>query len=131
MVKPILSLRWTSALSILSVRILRALIANKILHNEADAEAQVIASAIAAFQSNTERRRDLGPNPLDAVTVPWITIADSCSAFYLVPVTMALSNAVIADRYTPTQTQVSQCPTAATCVAGIDMEDADLMIVKS
>ncbi|KAG2359180.1 hypothetical protein BDR07DRAFT_1361387 [Suillus spraguei] len=57
-------------------------------------EPQVIAEAIAAYQDNNEKRILRSLPPLDAMTIPCITMVGTRPIFYLVPVTEALSNAV-------------------------------------
>ena len=59
-----------------------------------DAEAQVIAQAIAAFQANNRVRTDACLNPLDRMVFPCITMVGTYPKFYLVPVTMGLSDCV-------------------------------------
>lgn len=93
--------------------------------NGYDAESQVIAGAIAAFQLNNENRKNHRLDPLDAMTIPCITMIGTHPDFYLVPVTTALSDAVITGRRPATQTEVLCCPTEAipTWRAGVGMSD--------
>ncbi|KIJ21258.1 hypothetical protein PAXINDRAFT_159434 [Paxillus involutus ATCC 200175] len=86
--------------------VLLVLVVDKTLYNRTDAEVQVIAEAIAAFQFNNRKRKDRGLNPLNAMTIPCITMKGTRPIFYLVPVTTELSNAVITGQYLATQTQV-------------------------
>jgi hypothetical protein len=55
--------------------ILLVLVEDKTLNNRTDAEAQVIAEAIAAFQFNNRKRKEHGLDPLDAMTIPAITMS--------------------------------------------------------
>ena len=96
------------------VLVLLALVENNTLTKGTWPEAQVVAGAIAAFQTNNERRKELKLKPLDAMTIPAITMTGSCPTFYLVPVMMELSDAVATGQYPTTQTQVSQCVTRST-----------------
>ena len=93
--------------------ILLLLIRDEALIGRNDGKAQVIAGAIAAFQFNNRRRRDQGLDLLDAMTIPCITMAGTRPTFYLVPVTMELSNAVIGGQCPAAQTQVLRCVTVA------------------
>jgi len=104
--------------------VLLVLITDKTLANEADADAQIVATAIEAFRFNNKMRGEHGLDPLDAMTIPCISMAITCPTFYLVPVTTALSNAVIGQR-PPTQCQVLRCPTVTTCTAGIGLKDTE------
>jgi len=92
--------------------VLLVLIADKALGNKTNAEAHVIADAIAAFQFNNNKRRDCGLDPLDSMTIPCITMSGTRPTFYLVPVTTELSNAVITGQYPSTRTRVLRCVTA-------------------
>lgn len=105
--------------------VLLVLVTDKPLMNLENAEAQIVASAIAAFQFNNDERRDRNLAPLDCMTIPCIRMVDTCPIFYLVPVTTALSDAVIAGRPPSTQTRVLQCPTVARFDVGIGMENTE------
>ena len=94
--------------------VLLVLVEDKTLSNRTDAEAQVVAEAIAAFQFNNMKRGDSGLPLLDSMTIPCITMSGTRPTFYLVPVTQDLSNAVIQGHYPATQTQVSKCVTVGT-----------------
>lgn len=85
-------------------------------------EAEVVAAAIAAFQHNNSKRRSHGLAPLEAMTIPCITMAGTRPTFYLVPVTTALSEAVITGQYPAAQMRVRMCATVATR-SGAGMED--------
>ncbi|KAG2352559.1 hypothetical protein BDR07DRAFT_835242 [Suillus spraguei] len=69
-------------------------------------EPQVIAEAIAAYQYNNEKRLLRSLPPLDAMTIPCITMVGTRPIFYLVPVTEALSNAVATGQYPEAKTTV-------------------------
>jgi len=111
-------LLYTSALSLL------VLIKSRTLTNGANAEAQVVAEAVAAFQFNNKQRRDHGLNYLDVMTIPCIIMDGTRPTFYLVPVTAELNNAVITGQYPATQTQVLRCVTTATHTSA-GMEDPE------
>ena len=69
---------------------------DKTLMSGEDAEAQVIAQAIAAFQANNENRM-VPPSPLKPLgrmVFPCITMLGAYPKFYLVPVTMGVSDCV-------------------------------------
>ena len=79
--------------------VLLVLIAEKVISNKTDAESQVIAEAIAAFQFNNRKREEIGLVGLATMTVPCITLSGTRQTFYLVPVTKELSNAIICGLY--------------------------------
>jgi len=91
--------------------VLLVLVEDKTLSNWTDAEPQVVAEAIAAFQFNNTKRGDRGLPLLNSMTIPCITMSGTRPTFYLVPVTQDLSNAVILGQYPAIQTQVSKCVT--------------------
>ncbi|EJU03398.1 hypothetical protein DACRYDRAFT_21583 [Dacryopinax primogenitus] len=72
-------------------------------------EPQVIAEAIAAFQYNNERRRDMGLDPLSAWSVPCMTMRGATPTLYVVDVTDELSRAIIHGDYPETATTVRRC----------------------
>jgi hypothetical protein len=73
--------------------------------------AQVIAGAIAAYQSNNLKRSEIRLPKLHAMTIPCITMNGTRPTFYLVPVTRALSTAVATGQYPEAQTKVVKCVT--------------------
>jgi hypothetical protein len=83
-----------------------------------NAEAQVVAGAVAAFQSNNHERESLNLAPLEVMTIPCITLSGTCPTFCLVPVTRSLSNAVATGQYPSTQTDVFKCITSLNDNAG-------------
>ncbi|TEB35467.1 hypothetical protein FA13DRAFT_1728279 [Coprinellus micaceus] len=91
--------------------ILLALVGDKTLSNKTNAEAQVVAEAIAAFQFNNTKREARGQPVLEAMNIPCITMSGTIPTFYLVPVTQALSDAVATAQYPSTQTRVLKCVT--------------------
>ena len=105
--------------------ILLVLVVEKILSNSINSKAQVIAEAIAAFQFNNRKREGLGLDPLDTMTIPAITMTGTRPTFFLVPVTMGLSNAVITGQYPAIQTQVLRCSTALAPARRAGMEDTE------
>jgi hypothetical protein len=94
--------------------VLLVLVEDKTLSNPTDAQSHVIAVAVAAFQFNNARRESLGCEPLPSMTVPCITMSGTQPTFYLVPVTLELSNAVATAQYPSSETVVSKCVTVMT-----------------
>ena len=93
--------------------VLLVLIEDKTLSNRTDAESQVIADAIAAFQFNNQKQKERGIAGLAAMTIPCFTMSGTCLTFYLIPVTQELITAVISGMYPATETQVLRCVTVA------------------
>jgi len=91
--------------------VLLVLVEDKTITNMTDAEAQVVAEAIAAFQFNNRKRKEHDLDALDVMTIPCITMSGTRPTFYLVPVSSDLSNAVITGQYPATKTQVLRCVT--------------------
>ena len=87
-------------------------IIDEILTGDTDAEPRVIAAAIAAFQFTNRKRGDLDLRPLDTMTIPCIKMTGTRPTFYLIPVTNALSRAIICGRDPSTQTRVLRCAVA-------------------
>ncbi len=77
--------------------------------NARDAEPQVIAEAIAAFQFNNAIRHRKHLPPLASMTIPCVTMVGTRPTFYQVPVTKELSDAVIAGEYPTKTTLVAKC----------------------
>ncbi|KIM72819.1 hypothetical protein PILCRDRAFT_737507 [Piloderma croceum F 1598] len=69
-------------------------------------EPQLIAKAIAAFQSNNLRLQSLGRQPLAQKTIPGITMVGSTPTFYKITVTQNLIDAIQVGEYTGTATTV-------------------------
>ncbi|KAF8335811.1 uncharacterized protein EI90DRAFT_3047201, partial [Cantharellus anzutake] len=70
-------------------------------------EPQLIAEAIAAFQTNNARRtRILGQDAIDAKVIPGITLVGSSPIFYKIRVTTELAQAVELGRFPATPTVV-------------------------
>ncbi|KAG2367865.1 hypothetical protein BDR07DRAFT_1605858 [Suillus spraguei] len=86
--------------------ILLVLQEDKTVFSRSYPEPQVIAEAIAAYQYNNEKRLLRSLPPLDAMTIPCITMVGTRPIFYLVPVTEALSNAVATGQYPEAKTTV-------------------------
>jgi hypothetical protein len=84
---------------------------DKTIFNSIHPEPQVIAEAIAAYQYNNEKRQTRGLASLDAMTIPCITMVGTRPTFYLVPVTQALSVAVVTGQYPEAPTEVVKCVT--------------------
>ncbi|KAH9059429.1 hypothetical protein EDB83DRAFT_932284 [Lactarius deliciosus] len=91
--------------------ILLVLQRDKTIFNSTQPEPQVIAEAIAAYQYNNEKRQTRGLPTLDAMTIPCITMVGTRPTFYLVPVTQALSVAVVTGQYPKDPTEVVKCVT--------------------
>ncbi|KAJ7506143.1 hypothetical protein B0H11DRAFT_2169964 [Mycena galericulata] len=87
--------------------VLLVFVEDKTLSNPTDAQSQVIAAAISAFQFNNSKRESLGCEPLPSMTIPCITMSDTRPTFYLVFVTLELSNAVAMAQYPSSETVVS------------------------
>jgi hypothetical protein len=91
-----------------------------------DPEAQVIAQAIAAFQYNNRVRSRIGLRELEGMDIPCITMVGTRPIFYIVPVTRALSNAVITAQYPQATTQVLKCvvsPSSRRLSDGMEVPD--------
>ena len=82
--------------------------------NRTNAEAQVIAESIAAFQFNNRKRSERGLDPLDAMTIPVITMTGTRPTSCLVPVTLESSDAVISGQHPVIQTRALRCVTVLT-----------------
>lgn len=96
------------------------------LADKTNADAQVVARAIAAFQFNNSKRREYGLDPQKVMTIPCIAMSGTRPTFYLVPVTTGLSSAVITGKYPATRTRVLRCNVAAhTGQVGTGMEDKE------
>ena len=91
--------------------ILLILQGDKTIFNSTQPEPQVIAEAIAAYQYNNEKRQTRGLPTLDAMTIPCIAMVGTRPTFYLVPVTQALSIAVVTGQYPEALTKVVKCVT--------------------
>ncbi|KAH9970006.1 hypothetical protein BGW80DRAFT_1334162 [Lactifluus volemus] len=91
--------------------ILLILQGDKTLFNGSDPEPQVIAEAIAAYRYNNMKRQTGGLPTLDTMIIPCITMVGTRPTFYLVPVSRALSTAVVTGQYPETPTMVVKCVT--------------------
>jgi len=91
--------------------ILLVLQEDKTIFNLTQPEPQVIAEAIAAYQYNNKKCQTRGLPTLDAMTIPGITMVGTRPTFYLVPVTQALSVAVVTGQYPEAPTEVVKCVT--------------------
>lgn len=76
------------------------------LEDRGDAEAQLIAEAIAAFQSNNKKRILAGLLPLKHCLIPGIVMIGTAPIFYKIWVTKELSDAVIYGTFPKTPTVV-------------------------
>ncbi|KAI6015370.1 hypothetical protein F5J12DRAFT_817791 [Pisolithus orientalis] len=92
--------------------VLLVLQGDKTMFGSTHPEPQVIAKAIAAYQYNNEQRQTRELPLLDAMTIPCITMDGTRPTFYLVPVTEALSNAVVTGQYPKAPTEVVKCVTS-------------------
>ncbi|KAJ7503798.1 hypothetical protein B0H11DRAFT_1710871, partial [Mycena galericulata] len=88
--------------------LLLVLAKDKTQSNPTDAQSQVIATVIAAFQFKNSKRESLGCEPLPSMTIPCITMSGTLPTFYLVFVTLKLSNAVATAQYPSSETVVSK-----------------------
>jgi hypothetical protein len=79
--------------------------------SDADPEPQLVAEAIAAFQTNRTRyRRRRGQQPPGSAVIPGIVMVGARPTFYKVQVTSELADAVMAGRYPGHRTKVAVCP---------------------
>ncbi|KAF8509299.1 hypothetical protein BU17DRAFT_32085, partial [Hysterangium stoloniferum] len=76
---------------------------DKRFYNNKDPE--VIAEAVAAFQENNRMRKE-EDRILNKMVIPCITMIGTYPRFYLVPVTMELSNCIITGQYPTNNTEV-------------------------
>ena len=72
---------------------------DKMIFDSSNPKLQVVAEAIVAYQYNNNKHDHRGMPTLDKIIFPCITIVGTCPTFYLVPVTWALSNAVIIEQH--------------------------------
>ena len=84
-------------------------------YNRPDPEPQVIAEAIAAYQYNNDRRERMGLPTLHTMTIPCITMEGTRPTFYLVPVTLELSDAVSTGQWPSVETKALMSVTVAGC----------------
>ena len=105
--------------------VLLVLVEDKTIFNKTNLEAQVVAAAIAAFQSNNAKREASGLLPLNAMTIPGIAMTGTRPTFYLVPVTQNLSDAIILGQYPTTQTEVLKCVTTRARTTSEGMENIE------
>lgn len=80
----------------------------------------MVAEAIAAFQFNNRKCGSWGRAPLESMTIPCITMSGTSPTFYIVPVSQALSTAVVTGQnHSPTtETNCFKCVTALQHSAG-------------
>jgi len=91
--------------------ILLVLQGDKTAFDMAPPEPQIIAEAIAVYKYNNDKRQTIGLPTLDAMTIPCIIMVGTRPTFYLVPITRALSTAVMTGQYPETPTEVVKCVT--------------------
>lgn len=77
-------------------------------------------SDMLLLQFNNSKRREMGLHPLDAMTMPCITMIGTRPTFYLVPVTKMLSDAVISCQYPSDRTEVLKCEVASDYDGGME-----------
>jgi hypothetical protein len=94
--------------------------ADKTQMGPSNVEARIIAGAIAAYQFNNNNRQKMGLHPLDAMTMPCITMVGSRPTFYLVPVTKTLSDAVMSCQYPSDRTEVLKCDVTSNLNGGME-----------
>jgi hypothetical protein len=97
----------------------------KTTRSSSDPEPQVIVEAIATFQHNNRKRKDLDLSPLDMMSIPCITMVGTRPFFYQVPVTSQLSECVITGRYPSQPTFVRCCSPPSRHRASEGMEVPD------
>ncbi|PCH33417.1 hypothetical protein WOLCODRAFT_111788 [Wolfiporia cocos MD-104 SS10] len=73
----------------------------------ADAHAQLIAEAIAAFQYSNGRRRAVGLDELDSKVIPGVIIIGTSPSFFKIPVTRELARCVESGQFPHTPTIVT------------------------
>ncbi|TDL20876.1 hypothetical protein BD410DRAFT_771919 [Rickenella mellea] len=78
-------------------------------NGDGDPVPKVIAEAIATFQHNNQKRQLMNLDPIDAMTIPCITVVGTRPSFLLVPVTTQLSQSVITGQYPEQTTVVTRC----------------------
>ncbi|TDL20879.1 hypothetical protein BD410DRAFT_317814 [Rickenella mellea] len=88
-----------------------------------DPEPKVIADAIATFQHNNRKRREMGLDPIDAMTIPCITVIGTRPTFYMVPVTTQLSQSIITGQYPERTTVVTRCAPPSRVFEGMEVPD--------
>ncbi|KAK0457786.1 uncharacterized protein EV420DRAFT_478174 [Desarmillaria tabescens] len=71
------------------------------------AEAQLVAEAVAAFSQNNQTRRDIGMPPLDEKIIPGIV--GTIPTFYKIPVSKSFLYHICPGAYPPEVTQVTCC----------------------
>ena len=76
------------------------------MEDRGDAEAQLIAEAIAAFQSNNKKRILAGLDPAQHLLIPGIVMIGTAPIFYKIPVTKGLADAVTYGAFPPLPTVV-------------------------
>jgi hypothetical protein len=91
----------------------------------ADPEPQVIAEAIATFQYNNRKRKELGLPTLDTMIIPCIIMVGTRPFFYKVPVTEKLSDCVSSGQYPSQPTVVTRCSPRPRRRASEGMEKPD------
>ncbi|KAG1845799.1 hypothetical protein C8R48DRAFT_733823 [Suillus tomentosus] len=103
---------------------------NKTQIDRSNIEAHMISAAIAAYQFNNNMRQEKGLHPLDAMTIPCVTMVGTRPTFYLVPVTKALSDAVISCQYPSARTEVLKCEVASDCKGGMEAPEYRLVALQ-
>ena len=79
-------------------------------HRRGHPEAQLIAKAIAAFQSNNEKRYSTGLPLQDQCLIAGILMIGAAPVFYKIPVTRELADAVALSKYPPNPSTVYSHP---------------------
>ncbi|KAG2115510.1 hypothetical protein DEU56DRAFT_175021 [Suillus clintonianus] len=100
---------WLSVCELDQSNLLLVLLQVKPSMGESNVEARTVAGAIAAYQYNNKKRQEMGLHPLDAMTMPCMTMVGTRPAFYLVPVTKALNEAVVSGQFPSDRTEVLKC----------------------
>ncbi|EGN94303.1 hypothetical protein SERLA73DRAFT_77723 [Serpula lacrymans var. lacrymans S7.3] len=81
----------------------------RIMEKAGDPEAQLIAGAIATFQSNNRKRALAGVPVHDACLIPGIVMIGTAPTFYKILVTNGLADAIAFGIFPPDSTVVHRC----------------------
>lgn len=85
------------------------IVENKSRNNNDDLEPQLFAEAIAVYQYNNARLRDLGLDSWPEMEIPCISMVGTVPAFYKIHVRGVLNDAIIAGIIPPMPTIIQKC----------------------
>jgi len=74
-----------------------------------NAQAQLVAEAVAAFNENNAQRETAGLPPMAEKVMPGIVMVGTSPAFFKIPVTRTLSTHIRHGTYPPEETRVTYC----------------------